>query len=187
MKESATYLYLLPSELLISICSSLDFRSLKALACVSRLANSIAIPILIDQTCPDIKSKSTCEILSVSDYTAYPFKLAFAVPPLRVNKVRLNVVASHTPLLKAMQGVGSIISRMGPGIQEARLSFAVSQWGGLSRVKQSIDKTAWTRTVFAVFDALLDRGCRVLEIDGVNDDLRVLPGGDNYFQGTWQG
>ncbi|KAJ2929554.1 hypothetical protein H1R20_g7544, partial [Candolleomyces eurysporus] len=186
-KEPTSYLYLLPSELLISICTSLDFRSLKAFACVSRLANSITVPIFIDQTCPEIKSKGICEISSVSKHTAYPFKLAFSVPPLRVHKVRLNFVTSHTHLLKAVQSAGIIISRMAPEIHEARLSFAVSQWGGLSRIKQSIDKIAWTRTIFAVFDALLDRGCRVLEIDGLNDDLRVLLGGDNYFHGTWQG
>lgn len=188
-KRSTAYLYLLPSEILTSICSSLDYRSLKAFACVSRLANSVAIPILIDQACPELKTKHLCAITSLSDYTAYPFKLALHLPPLPVHSLRFNTVTSHTHLLEAMEGARVIISRMAPEIQDARLSFTVSQWGASPqyRIEQSVDKSTWTRTVFSVLEGLLDRGCRSLEIDGCYDDVRITSGLHNYFKDTWQG
>ncbi|KAF5310345.1 hypothetical protein D9611_012106 [Ephemerocybe angulata] len=186
-----TQLFDLPSELLLKVFAQLDLRELRALVCTSRRTNALAIPILVDLTCPQIRTQRRCQITSISEYSVYPFRLAFSLPPIRLRSAWFNIVTSHCDLVKGIHGVADILSRVGPGMEKARLSFAVSQWGatGQRRIKQAVDKSVWVKEIFGVLGMLLDRGCEVIEIDGTQDDLRLLssPSHHNYFEGNWIG
>lgn len=177
----------LPGELLLKIFKLLDFRALRVLTRTSVYTNATAIPILIDRSFPEIRNEGYCRVTSISEYTTYPFRLAFSLPPLRLKTVHFNIVTSHCNLLKGLRGVEDILARVAPGIDEATLSFAVSQWGRAERIKQGVDKSAWTKEIFYVLDTLVQKRCRVIEVDGFFDDLRLVKALDNYFVNNWKG
>lgn len=184
---SRIYLLDLPEELLLKIFKLLQFRVLRVLARTSVHANAIAIPILIDLLFPEIKKEGFCRVTSISEYTTYPFRLAFSLPPISLKSVQFNVVTSHCNLISGVRGVGDVLARVAPGVEKARLSFAVSQWGRADRTKQAVDKTVWTKEIFHVLDMMVKKGCKVIEVDGFYDDLRLVRGVENYFVNDWKG
>lgn len=185
--KSSIHLLGLPGELLLKVFKLLDFRALRVLTRTSVYTNAIAIPILIDMSCPDIKKEGHCRITSISDYTTYPFRLAFSLPPIPLRTAQFNIVTSHCNLIKGVRSVGEILARVAPGLERARLSFAVSQWGRVDRTKQGIDKSLWIKEIFRVLHILVQRGTGVIEVDGFYDDLRLVKGIENYFVNDWKG
>ena len=180
-------LFDLPGELLLKTFKLLDFRALRVLARTSTCTNAIAIPILIDMLCPEIQAEGSCRITSISEYTTYPFRLAFSLPPIPLKTLEFNIVTSHYNLIKGLRGVRDILARVAPGIEKARISFAVSQWGRAERAKQGVERAVWTKEIFHILGMLAERGCKTIEVDGFHDDLRLVKGLENYFVHTWKG
>jgi hypothetical protein len=181
------HLFGLPGELLLKIFKLLDFRALRVLARTSVYTNAIAIPILIDMSCPEIQTEGSCRITSISEYTTYPFRLAFSLPAIPLKALEVNIVTSHYNLIKGLQGVRDILARVAPGIEKARISFAVSQWGRVERTKQGVERSVWTKEISSILGRLVEGGCGAIEVDGFHDDLRLVKGVENYFVHTWKG